>query len=77
MSWYDGEKNTAHLNLTDLEEPEDFASQGGRSVDLLRSARLPVAYELGAVLDRPADLVPGLGFVQVQDNQAKLRSCGV
>lgn len=63
--------------LTDLEEPENFASQGGRFIDILRRARLAVAYELGAVLDRPADLVPSLGFVQVQNNEAKLSSRGI
>jgi hypothetical protein len=60
--------------VCDLEKPENLASHGCHSVDVLCGARLPVADELGAVLDCPADLDPSLGFVQVQDDQAKLQA---
>jgi hypothetical protein len=60
-----------------LEKPENFASKGGGPVDILCRARLPVTDKLRAVLDRPAYLVPGLGFVQVQNNKAELCSRGI
>ena len=69
--------STGESYMIDLEETENFSSQGGRSIDILRGAGLPVAYELWAILNRPADLVPSLGFVQVQNNEAELSSCGI